>query len=140
MRITDLPFNAHIGLRKSEREGVLLELPATERNGNHLGTVHASAQMALAEAASGQLLLDLLEDTAQVVPVVRRFEGKFRKPAHGTLLASARLTHSDAAEIQAQLASKGRAMVQVAVEVRAEDGTHTFSATVEWYLQVIANS
>jgi acyl-coenzyme A thioesterase PaaI-like protein len=140
MRITDLPFNAHIGLRLSERDGELLELPAAERNGNHLGSVHASAQMALAEATSGQLLLNTLQSASQVVPVVRRFEGKFRKPAHGTLFASARFAQSDATEIQRQLASKGRAMVEVAVEIHAEDGTHTFSATVEWYLQILPDA
>ena len=31
-------------------------------------------------------------------------------------------------------------MVEVAVEVRAEDGTNTFNATVEWYLQLLSNS
>lgn len=139
MRITDLPFNAHIGPRLSERDGVLLELPATERNGNYLGSVHASAQMALAEASSGQLLLHTLQGSSQIMPLVRRFVGRFREPAHGTLFASARFAQSDATKIQTQRVSKGRAMVEIALEVHAEDSTHTFSATVEWYLQIRSN-
>lgn len=140
MNIADLPFNAHLGLRVSERAGVLLELPAAERNANHLGTVHASAQMALAEAASGELLLRTFPETSRIVPVVRRFEGKFRQPARGTIFASAQLARPTVLELQAQLGAKGRAMAAVAVELHAADGAHTFSATVEWYLQTLSNS
>jgi acyl-coenzyme A thioesterase PaaI-like protein len=138
MNIAELPFNAHLGIRVSERDGKLLELPAAERNSNHLNTVHASAQMALAEAASGELLLRVLKATAAVLPVVRRFGAKFRKPGTGTLLASAKLSGTTAEELEQQLSIKSRAIVPVEVEIHTEDGTHTLSATVEWYLQTIS--
>jgi len=41
---------------------------------NHLGTVHASAQLALAEASRGEFLLRAMGDMQGIVPVVRRLE------------------------------------------------------------------
>jgi len=52
--VSSIPFNRFLGLRA---DGAILTLPADANYLNHLGTVHASAQFALAEAASGQWLL-----------------------------------------------------------------------------------
>jgi len=57
MNVAAIPFNRFLGLRA---DGVSLTLPADPNYQNHLGTVHAGAQFALAEAASGQWLLNRL--------------------------------------------------------------------------------
>jgi acyl-coenzyme A thioesterase PaaI-like protein len=90
--VVTLPFNQHIGIQKSETSDGLLELPAGNQFLNHIGTVHACAQLALAEACSGEFLLQSLSgQLVGILPVVRRVEAKFRKPANGKLLASKRL-------------------------------------------------
>jgi len=53
--VLDLSFNRFIGLQGAD-EPHLLRLPASERYLNHIGTVHASALVALAEASSGEFL------------------------------------------------------------------------------------
>ena len=50
MDVTDLPFNALIGIERAEANNALLRLPSDTRYLNHLGSVHASALLALAEA------------------------------------------------------------------------------------------
>ena len=131
--VTELPFNRLIGLERAEPPRVL-RLPAGEQYLNHLGTVHASAQLALAEASSGQFLMRTLGPGAGLIPVVRRLEAKFRKPARGAI-ASTVTTPADAlTQFQAELGAKGRAFLSVTVEVHDETGTHTLSASVEWFI------
>jgi acyl-coenzyme A thioesterase PaaI-like protein len=58
MDVISLPFNRLIGLEAGSPEsGFLLSLPAGVQYTNHLGTVHASALFAVAEAASGVFLV-----------------------------------------------------------------------------------
>jgi len=84
----ELPFNKFIGILTASDPGKLLQLPAGPQYLNHLGTVHASAQLALAEASSGEFLLQSFGSIAELVPVVRRLESKFRKPAKGALTSN----------------------------------------------------
>lgn len=54
MDVTALPFNQLVGLEPASPEsGFLVALPADPEHGNHLGTVHASALLTVAEAGSG---------------------------------------------------------------------------------------
>ncbi len=79
--VTELPFNSFLGLQKATEPSQLLRLPPGGQYLNHLGTVHASAQLALAEASSGEFLLHRLASVEGIVAVVRRLEAKFRKNA-----------------------------------------------------------
>ena len=133
MDVTQLPFNALIGVGRGA-DGALL-LPAGPQYGSHLGTVHAGALLTLAEAASGDFLLREFGDLGfAVVPVVRRMEAKFRKPAQGAIHAVAALAPVAKTEFRAALTAKGRALLAVAVEVHDESGTHALSSTVEWFV------
>ena|SRR5947208_10071946 len=87
--VTELPFNSFLGLQKATEPSQLLRLPPGGQYLNHLGTVHASAQLALAEASSGEFLLHRLASVEGIVAVVRRLEAKFRKPASGTVTSVA---------------------------------------------------
>lgn len=132
--VTELPFNCFLGLEIAGEPTQLLRLPAGAQYLNHLGTVHASAQLALAEASSGEFLLRALGTVEGVVPVVRRMESKFRKPANGAVTSTVSTSLEAVEQVRANLAAKGRALVSVAVELHDESGAHTLSAMVEWFI------
>lgn len=132
--VTELPFNRFLGLESSPDPAQLLRLPSGPQYLNHLGTVHASAQLALAEATSGEFLLRAFGPDSGVIPVVRRLESKFRKPAHGSITSTVTTPPEALDQLRADLASKPRATISITVELHDESGTHTLSATVEWFL------
>lgn len=138
--VTELPFNNFLGIETASEPTQLLRLPAGAQYLNHLGTVHASAQLALAEASSGEFLLRALGSTSGVVPVVRRLESKFRKPANGAITSIVSTPPETLEQLQTDLAAKGLAIVSVAVELHDESGAHTLSATVEWFITRIPNA
>ena len=114
----------------------ILEMPESPLVLNHVGTVHASAQFALAEAGSGEFLLRHLADAQhQVLAVLRTSDVKFRKPAHGTLRASARFADGAADSLSAELSSRGRALASVLVEVADAQGIVTMTGQYDWFLQ-----
>ncbi|HYF35924.1 MAG TPA: DUF4442 domain-containing protein [Prosthecobacter sp.] len=133
--VTELPFNRFIGLVPADEAAKLLRLPAGDQYLNHLGTVHASALLALAEASSGEFLLRHLGTAAGVVPVVRRLEAKFRKPATGVVTSATSAGPEALTQLQADLAGKGRALIAVTVELHDESAAHVLTATVEWFIQ-----
>ena len=132
--VTELPFNSFLGIQTAAEPARLLQLPSDKHYLNHLGTVHASAQLALAEASSGELLRHF--GSAQgIVPVVRRLEAKFRRPANGVVTSTAGVTPESLAQLDIELSSKGRSLISVTVELHDQSGAHTLSATVEWFIQ-----
>ena len=133
--VTELPFNRYLGLEAATDTARLLRLPAGDRYLNHLGTVHASALLALAEASSGEFLFRHFGSSHGVVPVVRRLEAKFRKPAHGAIASAASVPPDALARLDTDLAAKGRALISVTVELHDEAGTHALTADVEWFIQ-----
>jgi acyl-coenzyme A thioesterase PaaI-like protein len=135
MNIDDLPFNRFIGITRAEKEGCVLCLPGDMRYTNHLGTVHASALLALAEATSGDYLIKELTDLAfDVLPVVRRVEAKFRKPAFGAVSSTISVALEKKEEFLATLMSRGRALFEIPVDVFDQQGTHALSCVVEWFV------
>jgi len=136
--VTELPFNRFLGIEAASKAGQLLRLPSGTHYLNHLGTVHASAQLALAEASSGEFLLRALGPAVGVVPVVRRLESKFRKPANGAVTSTVTTPPQSLESFRADLAAKGRAIISIAVELHDESGAHTLSATVEWFITRIS--
>lgn len=120
-------------------------LPAPPSGGgalllNHVGSVHASVQFALAEAASGELLLQQLGARGTLVSagdfaVLRTSSVKFRKPAHGELRAAARFADTDTETLSVELESRGRALVAVLVEVTDTQGVVTMTGQFDWFLQ-----
>jgi len=135
MHITELPFNRFIGITKADEEDTVLSLPNDTRYTNHLGTVHASALLALAEATSGDYLIREFADVGfEVLPVVRRLEAKFRKPAFGAVFSKMNVGREKKEEFTSALKSKGRALLEISVDVYDETGTHALTAVVEWFV------
>jgi thioesterase domain-containing protein len=133
MDVSAIPFNRFLGLRAGE---AALALPEDPKYLNHLGTVHAGAQFSLAEAASGQWLLDRFgEAAADYVAVVRRADVKFRRPAAGELTAQAGAPPEEAERFLEMLTQRGRAAIEVRVQVLGEDGSATLESVFEWFAQ-----
>jgi acyl-coenzyme A thioesterase PaaI-like protein len=135
MDVTQLPFNRLIGLEPAAKDsGLLVGLPDGLQYTNHLGTVHACALLAAAEAGSGAFLVQHMGEGAGFVPVVRRLEARFRKPAIGRVWARATVPPEEVARWSAELASRGRVSALVPVEVVDAAGVVVLSAAVEWFI------
>jgi acyl-coenzyme A thioesterase PaaI-like protein len=136
MDVTALPFNRLIGLEQlSPESGFLVLLPPGPQYTNHLGTVHASALFAVAEAASGVFLLRQFGGTApDFVPVVRRAEAKFRRPAQGRVRARSTVAADEIVRWKSELATRDRLSAAVTIEVVDESDAVVLSAVVEWFV------
>lgn len=135
MDITKLPFNQLIGLELADPEsGFLVTLPDKPQYTNHLGTVHGSALLAVAEAGSGEFLVRQLGDIKEVVPVVRKLEAKFRTPATGRVSSRCLVTQSIVTRWADELVSRGRVSASIPVEVVDSNGIVVMSAIVEWFI------
>ena len=136
MHVTDLAINKAMGMQiATDASAHILELPEGPLLLNHIGTVHASVQFALAEACSGEFLLRQLSIGANgVLAVLRTSEVKFRKPARGALRASALFAEGGAEAVSTELRSRGRVLVSVLVEVSDTQGV-TMSGLYNWFLQ-----
>ena len=137
MDIAQVPFNKFVGITRHEGEpGFLLQLGDSPDYQNHLGTVHASAQLALAEATSGEYLSQQFPEFGKsVLAVVRRLEAKFRNPLKGKVMSRARIPKDDTEKLTEQLQTKGRGLISVEVEVVGADGVVGLIATVEWFVK-----
>jgi acyl-coenzyme A thioesterase PaaI-like protein len=137
MHVTELAINKTLGMQlAAPGNGHILEMPESPLVLNHVGTVHASVQFALAEASSGEFLLRHLGDAqSQVFAVLRTSNVKFRKPAQGALRASARFADGIAESLATELVSRGRALGSVLVEVADAQGVVTMSGQYDWFLQ-----
>jgi acyl-CoA thioesterase FadM len=140
MDALDLRFSSMIGLRRSDRPDLgTLCLGDEPHVHNHLGTIHAAAQFALAEAASGDFLQARFAALApSCIGVVRRSEVTYRSPARGTIYAAASVDEQRLREFEDRLTARGRAFVTVGVAVRDATGAVTMSGEVEWFAQKTA--
>jgi hypothetical protein len=112
----------------------LLQLQESPFHLNHVGTVHASVQLALAEASSGQWLIQAMPELAdKVIAVVRRVEAKFKKPVQGAIYSRAATSLDEIRHLAESLATKGRALVPVTVEIVDGSGNVGLVATFEWF-------
>jgi acyl-coenzyme A thioesterase PaaI-like protein len=135
MDVTQLPFNRLVGLEAATGDsGYLVCLPDGPQYANHLGTVHAGALLALAEAGSGTFLVQHFGFREDFVPVVRRLEAKFRKPARGRIFARCLVEAQEVRQWSEELAIRGRIVAPIAVELVDADGVIVLSALVEWFI------
>ena len=139
MDVTQLPFNQFLGLEPADPEsGFLVSLPAGPQYTNHLGTVHAVALLGVAEAASGEFLIRYFSGVTVYVPVVRRLESRFRKPARGRISGRVSVTESVMAGVVMELKTRGRALVELSVEVVDGSGVVALTAEVEWFISKVS--
>ena len=136
MDITQVPFNRFIKILFWNGQDQILGLAFDDNTKNHLGTFHAGAQFALAEAASGLALQKHFPDLeGSVVPVLRKSEVKFKKPAQSDVRARATLNAETKKRFISQLNAKGRAAIAVPVEVTDANGVITMTGRYEWFVR-----
>jgi acyl-coenzyme A thioesterase PaaI-like protein len=136
MDITQIPFNKFLEISCSSTDDHVLVLEFKDIMKNHVGTFHASAQFALAEACSGFALQKHFPHLANaVVPVLRKSDIKFRKPAQSDIQAKASITTETKERFEEQFAQKGRATIVVPVEIVDQNGIITMTGAYEWFVQ-----
>lgn len=136
MEMKDIPFADMLRIRKLNGGACELEFDASNRN--HLGTMHASAQFAVAETASGMFLLERYPQfEGRAMPVLRESKTKFKRPAHSSVVAVPSVIDEDATNFLTQLESKGRGIIDISVEVRDTQGEVTLLAEFKWFVQRI---
>lgn len=135
MNVLDLPFNKILLIKKSDEPGTILMLEDGVKYQNHLGTIHASAQYALAEASSGEILERNFGDwNGAYFPVVRRVKVKYKNPAKGRLFSEGFIDSDRAMKAKKELSEKGRTLVDVIVKIVDEGKNITFESTFTWFI------
>ena len=136
MDVTQIPFAKYIGIEKKE-EGIL-KLEPTDIVQNHIQTIHASAQFALAETQSGLYLQDLFPTyVGKVLPLLRSASVKFKHPAQCSITAEANVPDIEKEKFLALFEKKGRASILVTVELIDEKGVVTMTGEYHWFIQKI---
>lgn len=136
LKPSDLEFSHALGIRAAPAGSAhLLELPLAPVVANHLGTMHAAAQFALAESASAACLQrDFPQLDGRVFAVVRGARLKYRRPAGGTLFAFAAPDEFTRTHLVPDLATRSRAAATVRVELKDAAGHLTFAGDFEWFI------
>lgn len=161
MNITTIPFHHYLGIELAEPPN-LLQLKSQLHHANHLGTIHASVLIALAEAASGLFLINHLSDYQpdalarensavsqpsltrasgwyagdNIFPVIRRIDAKFHQGAQGTIYARCTLDPNELSAVHTDLQQKRRARVQVPMQVIDASETLLLSVTYDWFITI----
>ncbi|WP_294550283.1 DUF4442 domain-containing protein [uncultured Bacteroides sp.] len=134
MDVTRLPFNDFIGLKLSDNPHYILMLNDKAEYHNHLNTVHASAMFALAEATSGHYLLEQFNELSDIIPVVRKVEVKYRKPAIGRVYSMAKLRDIEKCDVVEAMNQKGRISLYVDISLFNKEDVLVMQATFEWFI------
>jgi uncharacterized protein (TIGR00369 family) len=113
-----IPFAAKAGVQcESYAPGrVVLSLALTDSNKNHAGTLHAAGLFTVAETA-GAAACSTHPKLSGFHLLARGMSIRFRRPANGGVQAHAEITDEMAAAVEASVAKKGKADLDVPVVV-----------------------
>ncbi len=135
MDLTQLPFNDLIGIDRSDRPDALLCLHFDQRLTNHLGTVHASALFALAEASSAEFLMRCRGDRDYISGVVRKAQSKYAQHASADVHAATKTSLDEIESAIAKVDAKGRALVSIDIDLHVDTGLNAVASfTFDWFL------
>ncbi len=134
--ITKVPFNQLLGISLSNQADYLLQLDNRKEYTNHLDTVHAAALFALAEGSGAQLLLKAFPEEIidNVIPVLRKVNVYYKKPAVGVIKSKAILKDNTIDNISSELQTKKRVLITTIVELFDEQNVKVFVANFEWFV------
>jgi acyl-coenzyme A thioesterase PaaI-like protein len=136
MNLKDIPFARLIGLTEGQEE-FLFELTDDITYTNHLGTVAAAAQFSLAEFASGQWLINTFPDIApNVIPMLRKSEVKFKKPAYGRIRAKANVNRETQEEFLHVFNQNKRALIKIEIDIVNDTSEKVMTGIYEWFIQL----
>lgn len=135
MDILSIPFHKHLNLVRSEKPAYIFETRERPEYYNHLGTIHACVQLALAEASSGEFLIqEFREIQDEVIPMVRKSEARYHSPAKGNLYARAEFHQTKRKLVAEDLQNRSRALLKVKVEVFDSDNNKSLTAIFDWFV------
>ena len=136
MDILSIPFHHLLNIEAYQKDGdFIFQVEERPELHNHLGTFHACAQLALAEATSGEYLQqEFLELKDVVVPVIRRTEVKYSLPANGTLFSKASFASGSKEEFLKDFQARKRCIIPIKVEVFNLENKRTLSAVFDWLI------
>ncbi len=132
-----VPFAKHVGVELTEVQpgAATAVLPEAPHLLNHIGTQHAAALYAVAEAASGAAVAGLIADVLMsVTPVAKAARISYLKPARGPITASARI-NGDAAAMRSRLDDAGKTEFAVQVDLSDAAGLNVATVEVDWYVR-----
>jgi acyl-coenzyme A thioesterase PaaI-like protein len=135
--IKAIPFNTHLGLDVvgfAHDKGVV-RLPNEPTLQNHVGSQHAGALFAAAEAASGVALLGKLADRlGTITPLAKGAEIQYLKIARGVITATAAFAE-ETGEVLRRLDADGKALTDVRVELTDSAGVQVAAVVVHWHIR-----
>ncbi len=136
MDILSIPFHKFMNItRVNGSEDFIYMIQEQPEYLNHLGTIHACVQLSLAEATSGEFLLkEFNQIKSDVIPVVRKSEAKYHKPANGELFSKAEFFSSTRSEVLNELSAKKRAITKVKVEVFDSKADKILTVIFDWFI------
>ncbi|OLT29499.1 DUF4442 domain-containing protein [Nocardiopsis sp. CNR-923] len=132
-----VPFARTLGVTFTDLDfgRAVMRLPDNADHHNHVGGPHAGAMFALAESASGAIVIGAFGDQLErAVPLPVSAEIRYLKIALGDVTAEATLGRPRD-EIVAELDEGRRPEFPVEIELRTDDGTVTGRMTVVWTLR-----
>ena len=136
MNLKHIPFAKLLGLTEGQGD-FLFELTDDINYTNHLGTVAAAAQFSLAEFASGQWLLNTFPEIApNVIPMLRKSEVKFKKPAHGRIRAKANVSKETQDEFLYIFNLHKRALIKIYIVLVNDNNEEVMNGVYEWFIQL----
>ncbi len=135
MNVLEIPFNKFIELKKADQDEYILKLEEKKEFLNHLGTFHAGILFTLAEATSGEFLLNKFENfKLNIIPVVRKVDVKYSKPGIGTVYSKADFVDSNVDEIIDKLLEKKRIIIKVRVDIYNENLNKLLTSVFDWFI------
>ncbi len=135
MKITDIPLVKHMKI--IENDDFLMLEPKLDVQ-NHLRSIHAAAQFALAESMSGHYLLSLFNEytNRDVIPLLRSSTVKYKNQATSTLRAKAFISADQKEKFEKQFLKKGRAVISVNIELVDMNDLVTMTGEFMWFIQI----
>lgn len=135
MDILAIPFHRFLHIKRNEPKDFIFKIEERPEYLNHLGTIHACVQLTLAEATSGEFLLQQFSEIKnELIPVVRKTEVKYHRPANGNLFSKALFSTNGKEEILNELNARNKTLVKVKVEVYDSENKKALTALFEWFI------
>jgi hypothetical protein len=136
MDILEIPFHKYMNIKKVIRDkDLIFRIEERPEYLNHLGTIHACVQLSLAEATSGEFLLHNFRcQESGLIPVIRKTEAKYHRPANGELFSKAEFFSPTRLEALVELNEKNRTLIKVKVEVNDSEKNKVLTVIFDWFI------
>ncbi|WP_176962565.1 PaaI family thioesterase [Mariprofundus sp. NF] len=133
MKITDLPFNRFIGI---DKRGENVGLTKHDRLLNHVGSLHAAALYGLAEAATGDWIIEhLMAHYPDALALAREGNIKYKRPAAEDCHAVVDVDQMAVEKCLSMLQRRGQGTLMISVQILSGD-TLIATAAFKWWFSL----